>query len=320
MIPKYLLLKEKINTDILSNKYPIGSKLPTENELADIYNVSRSTVRQALDLLVIQGIISKKWGSGNTVMAKSDKSKSKTVMILMPNNKDPYYSELLSDISSTLLKNGMEIEFHETENQYQIERNYLSLVSNEMYGGLIIFLAHSSLPSTNADLIQLLLKRQLPIVFINSAPSNIYNPTVVSLDSYDKGYQVARSLINSGHKKLGGIFLQDREDSHLSFSGFIDAIRDANLDICDNCFLWCNYKDPQGVNVRSTAGINRFLKYAYDTVSAVYTDDPTIGNDGTFPIFTCPFTPNKSLGKECAQALLKIKKNGNSPSVTIPYK
>ena len=78
MVPKYIVLKEKINEDILSDIYPLDSKLPTEVELAKKYNVSRSTVRQALELLVNDGIISKRWGSGNTVISKSDSSKKKT--------------------------------------------------------------------------------------------------------------------------------------------------------------------------------------------------------------------------------------------------
>ena len=320
MIPKYISLKNKINNDILENKYPIGSKLPTEVELAQEYNVSRSTVRQALELLVEQGIIDKRWGSGNTVIAKSDNSKIKTVMVLLPNNKNDFYSDLYADISSMLMKNGFEVEFHGTQNSYQLERQYLKLLINDIYAGLIIMMARSNFPSTNTDLLQMQCKRQLPIVFIDSAPQSIYNPIVISTDNYGRGYQMARQLINRGHEKLGGVFVNDSYSSIQAFSGFIDAIRDANLEITDNCFHFCNYHDPQGVNSRSNAAINRFLKNAYDLVSAVYVDDTTITGDGTFPIFTSNLVPSKSLGRECASAIIDIKKNGNSKSVTIPFK
>ena len=320
MIPKYISLKNKINNDILENKYPIGSKLPTEVELAQEYNVSRSTVRQALELLVEQGIIDKRWGSGNTVIAKSDNSKIKTVMVLLPNNKNDFYSDLYADISSMLMKNGFEVEFHGTQNSYQLERQYLKLLINDIYAGLIIMMARSNFPSTNTDLLQMQCKRQLPIVFIDSAPQSIYNPIVISTDNYGRGYQMARQLINRGHEKLGGVFVNDSYSSIQAFSGFTDAIRDANLEIMDSCFHFCNYHDPQGVNSRSNAAINRFLKNAYDLVSAVYVDDTTITGDGTFPIFTSNLVPSKSLGRECASAIIDIKKNGNSKSVTIPFK
>ena len=86
MLPKYIALKEKITENIIKNKYPIGSKLPTEVELAKLYNVSRSTVRQALALLAEQNIIKKHWGSGNMVAAKPNNNKSATVMVLLLND------------------------------------------------------------------------------------------------------------------------------------------------------------------------------------------------------------------------------------------
>lgn len=312
MTPKYILLKEKINQDILSDKYPIGSKLPTEVELAGIYNVSRSTVRQALGILVDQGIISKKWGSGNTVITKSDSSKSKTVMIILKResiyNSEEYYSDMISQ----LLKNGYQTEIHITNNRYQLERTYLSLLLSEIYAGLIIEMTNSNIPSTNTDLIQLLLKRQTPIVFIGSAPDEVYNPTIISLDDYNRGYQMARHLINNGHKKLGGIFTANDKSSSKAFSGFVDAIRDAGLAIFDNCFLW--------VQEGNGTAINRFMKNALSIVSAVYLEDYSISSDGTFPLFTSTLIPTKSIGKECAAALISIKKNGVSKSITIPYK
>lgn len=320
MIPKYISLKEKINEDILKNIYPIGSKLPTELELASKYKVSRSTVRQALDLLVEQGIIEKRWGSGNTVISKSNSEKSNTVMVLMPNIRESENSDFIADLSSVLLKNGFQPEVHDTKNQYQVERDYLDSLLNDMYAGLIIHMCHSNLPSVNTDLLQQVLRRQHPVVFVNSAPSTIYNPIVVTLDHYQRGYLNARFLINKGFKHIGGIFINDSSSSVASFNGFMDAIRDANLNICDDFILWCNSKDPLGVNIRSTAGINRFLKYALDNVEAVYSDDHLLIGDGTFPVFTSTLVAAKSFGKECANTFLEIKKNGHGKSVTIQYK
>ena len=320
MIPKYIILKEELNKDILSNKYPLGSKLPTEMELSKLYNLSRSTVRQALELLESQGIIEKKWGSGNIVIAKSDNSKADTVMVLLPEDKSNYYSTLLSDISAYLLKNSLTVEFHTTGNAYQAERDHLSVLLKDMYAGVIIMMAHSSMPSPNTDIIQQLLKRQVPIVFIDKAPDALYNPLVVAADYYDKGYKEARTLINQGHKKIGGIFLQDSYRSRQCFLGFMDAIRDASLPMQDNCFLWINQQDSVGINQRSSASLNRFLKGAYNICSAIYSDDDTLPMDGTFPVFTSSLVEARSLGKECALTLIDTLKNGNGSSVTISYK
>ncbi|QFJ54775.1 GntR family transcriptional regulator [Pseudobutyrivibrio xylanivorans] len=312
MIPKYISLKEKINEDILSEKYPIGSKLPTEIQLSEQYNVSRSTVRQTLEILENEGIISKRWGSGNTVIAKSDLSKKTIVRILIPDSNNGMYAAAIDDITSVLLKDGLQVELFETKGHFALEREYLKEMLKDMYGGLFILPVHSSIPSTNSDLLQILLKRQLPIIFLENADTRIYNPIIVNTDDYSKGYQMARSLINSGHKKLGGVFNHDSASSVNAFTGFVDAIRDANLEIIDECFLWVDSGDSRP--------INRFLKTAYNTVSSVYLDDVSRGTDGTFPVSTCTLALSKSLGKEAAKAFLALKKNGNSHSITIPYK
>lgn len=66
-IPLYLrlenLLKERIHLGLLKP----GSKLPSEHELAGHFNVSRSTIRKALDRLAVGGLIVKWPGKGSYV-------------------------------------------------------------------------------------------------------------------------------------------------------------------------------------------------------------------------------------------------------------
>lgn len=55
-----------IKGKILENEYP-GMKLPDERSLSEMYQVSRSSIKRALDVLVQQGIIFKKRGSGTFI-------------------------------------------------------------------------------------------------------------------------------------------------------------------------------------------------------------------------------------------------------------
>lgn len=322
MIPKYIKLKESINEKILSGEYPLGAKLPTELQLSEEYAVSRSTVRQALELLEENGIISKHWGSGNTVIAKSDSSKKNIIRIIVPSVKSFFYENFTEDIETQLLKEGFQVEILETMGQFSVERQYLSEMLNDVYGGLIIQPTHSSLNSTNEDLLQILLKRQTPVVFINSAPGNLYNPTIISADNYARGYQMARHFINGGHRNLGGIFLQDDIASLNAFSGFIDALRDANFPIIDTCFLFCNSFDYSGMSSRSDDTINAFIKASIKEkdIDVIYIDDMSLYSHESFSVERSNLELTKSFGKEIAKAFISLKKNGNSKSITIPYK
>ena len=47
----YRDVADKLKEDIMSGRYPIGSFLPTETELEATFNVSKITVRKAIELL-----------------------------------------------------------------------------------------------------------------------------------------------------------------------------------------------------------------------------------------------------------------------------
>ena len=66
-IPQYRKLYEILRRHILSGIYEEGSLLPSENELCTIHNLTRPTVRQALDSLVREGLIVKRQGKGSIV-------------------------------------------------------------------------------------------------------------------------------------------------------------------------------------------------------------------------------------------------------------
>lgn len=52
LLPVYYQIKNKIQEWIVTKQYLPGEKIPSENELARIFSVSRLTVRQAIAVLV----------------------------------------------------------------------------------------------------------------------------------------------------------------------------------------------------------------------------------------------------------------------------
>lgn len=69
--PLYLQLKNKIRRDIRIGTLKPGDKLPSETQLQKTYNMSRVTVRNAMEELSIEGYIIKVQGKGSFV-AQSD--------------------------------------------------------------------------------------------------------------------------------------------------------------------------------------------------------------------------------------------------------
>lgn len=65
-----------IQRDIAKGKYKTGDKIPAEPELMTLYNVGRSTVREAVKTLAMSGIVRVKQGDGTYV---NDKPKRETL-------------------------------------------------------------------------------------------------------------------------------------------------------------------------------------------------------------------------------------------------
>lgn len=63
-IPIYQQVREILIDRIERDEYPLGSMLPSENELADEFGITRLTVRNAMDALVERGLIRRIQGKG----------------------------------------------------------------------------------------------------------------------------------------------------------------------------------------------------------------------------------------------------------------
>ena len=58
-------VEDALMDDILNKPVPIGEKIPNEYELAEMYGVGRSTIRETVKSLVSKGILEVRQGSGN---------------------------------------------------------------------------------------------------------------------------------------------------------------------------------------------------------------------------------------------------------------
>lgn len=91
--PAYKRVYDSLLEKIKKGEYPTGSLLPAEPELEEMFQVSRTTVRKAVELLTQQGLVVAKQGFGTQVINR------KTMQNL---NK-------LTSISQTLKNMGYEI-------------------------------------------------------------------------------------------------------------------------------------------------------------------------------------------------------------------
>lgn len=66
-MPKYTYIANELRKQILSGEYVPNQQLPLEKELCERFEVSKMTVKKALDILVSEGLIIKRRGYGTFV-------------------------------------------------------------------------------------------------------------------------------------------------------------------------------------------------------------------------------------------------------------
>lgn len=72
--PSYMQIQNYIFDKIKSGEYPLGSKIPSETELAELFSVSRVTANKAIKEMSVMGVLERVRGRGTFVC--SDRSVS----------------------------------------------------------------------------------------------------------------------------------------------------------------------------------------------------------------------------------------------------
>ncbi|MFF4796166.1 GntR family transcriptional regulator [Streptomyces sp. NPDC001276] len=68
-IPRYRQIAAALISAIESGQLRVGDELPSENELCEMYGVSRTTVREAFRLVELEGLVSRQQGAVRKVIA-----------------------------------------------------------------------------------------------------------------------------------------------------------------------------------------------------------------------------------------------------------
>ena len=127
-IPKYKKIYDRIIKLILTNEWPVGSKMKSENELIKFFGVSRITIRNVLNILENEGRIFRSRGKATLIL---DKLLKNTV-----NSEIKDFSITLNAdyklLDVKLVKNNFKKKFKNSSTLYYIKR-LRRLKNNEVY-------------------------------------------------------------------------------------------------------------------------------------------------------------------------------------------
>lgn len=177
----------KIITDFLREKiykeYGPGDKIPSENELANMFKVSKLTARKAIDKLVNEGLLVRIQGIGTFVsdFTRINKNSIKAVGVLIMNRFDDRGLSITGGIVKTLEKfyiTPIVVDVVQNEGKYISHK--LKVLINQEISGLIVSPTQTLL---EVPIFKKLLSDNFPIVFIDRSINDMNIPTVES-DNY----------------------------------------------------------------------------------------------------------------------------------------
>jgi GntR family transcriptional regulator len=143
---KYETIANEIRKRILKGTYPIESLIPDQISLAEEFDVSRMTMKKALDILAMEGLIYRQRGSGTFVM--------KTALLNQQDSAVNEYEGLTKQLSgqevtSKVVQFNVEFPSEEMMNHLMIEKNQpvYNLIRLRLVNGKPYVLEHTYMPT-----------------------------------------------------------------------------------------------------------------------------------------------------------------------------
>lgn len=227
MVAKYIQIEENIKSSILEGKITSNQRIEPENELAQKFNVSRHTVRQAVGKLVNDGWLYKIQGSGTFCadrIGNPNKPKDKTIGVITTYISDYIFPSIIRGVESYLSERGYSVLLASTNNNLDYERRSLQNILTKNIDGLIVEPTKSSFHNPNINYYLNLERNHIPYVMINACYTELASPSI-TLDDEKGGFIATEHLIQSGHQRILGLFKTDDIQGINRMKGYVQAHR-----------------------------------------------------------------------------------------------
>ncbi len=134
----YMSLKNKICEKIYRGIYQDGENIPPERTLADNLEVSRVTVRKALDLLEKDGILERVQGSGNIVrLHETGYEGNMDIIALLAPAQNPFFSTFIDYFQRNAENNDSLVLFKQNPRNERIEDSLFKLFQKNIRNAVI---------------------------------------------------------------------------------------------------------------------------------------------------------------------------------------
>ncbi|NQX69403.1 GntR family transcriptional regulator [Paenibacillus alba] len=276
-IPLYKQIYQSIKDKILTGELRPKDRVPSEQEFMDAFMVSKITVKNALAVLVDEGLVTRIQGKGTFVSANpnflAEVPKSHTnapsaahyIGLIIPTMKTKVIQRLVDYIEFHVKEAGYQLVLHITrESSTEESRSVQELTNTKGVRGIIVFPTEDE--SYNESLLRLSLDKY-PFVFIDRYLRNIDTYRITS-DNWGGAYETVTNLLSEGHQQIA-LISPDNTNTTIEdrTHGFEKAYIDGNILIDKS--LWCHVPIDILRNGDTSAYIVKFL-HQHPSITAVF--------------------------------------------------
>ena len=225
-------LMAAVRAEVLSGKWPLHSRLPTDRALSRAHGVGLNTVRRALGSLADEGLLERRRGSGTFVIgspATADGS-APVVGMLVPTTRR-YFPDLIAGVESVVRQAGGHLLLRSTEQDQSRELNLLDDLVSQRPAALVVAPTLFGMvdPAVYLERLSLL---ELPLVVVERVPSGRHGRTLsyVATDTTEGARLAVEHLRERGRTRVGLMSPRNTATSEQILDGFRAAVAEYGLD------------------------------------------------------------------------------------------
>lgn len=231
--PVFKVLIDELTKKIQARHFAPGSTLPSENELSDLYGISRFSVRKALSILETDGLIMRQAGVGSIVCELSGGIALKKPLNIGINGpfSDPYSSGLVSEMFYSGIVYESARAACSTENARLIQTSTEEFIAKKGEGVDAFFCISRKESYSSWQQLNEIASSGKPVVFINRI-TDLSHIAYVAVDYELESMRAAEFLLRLGKKNIGLVTVEcqyaDIVRSHgfkLAHEGRAQAVR-----------------------------------------------------------------------------------------------
>lgn len=211
-LPLYMQIKKYLEDSIHRGIYQPHDQVPSEKELAEKFNVSRITSKNAILQLVEKGLVYRIPGKGTYVEDRKadhvdsqkqtnpkDEQQTPTLIgLIMPEVVERHSAQILAEIERAVSELGYGLLLRQSHHSTDIENEAMKMMERKHVSGLIIFPVDDVI--YNERILQLSIDK-FPLVLIDRYLKGIETAAVYS-DNFQGAYQLTKILLEKNHKKI----------------------------------------------------------------------------------------------------------------------